>query len=102
MQLLAIIDSTTRLGTSYLKSVTFNSITRSTNNTLLGSFLYTQKLIVFHTLTSQRVTFSLSDIGFDHYKVYVRLSVASTCSSDDDTLDLTVAGITKQFTTVSG
>jgi hypothetical protein len=102
LQLLQIVDSNTNIGTSYLKSVTFNGITNSTNNTNIGSILYNPKLIAFHSLTSPVVTFSFSGIGFDHYKVYVRLSVSSTCSGHNDTLDLTVAGIKQTFTTVSG
>lgn len=44
-QVLMVVNENTILGSSDLKSVTYNGMTQSTLNSVLGSFLYTGEII---------------------------------------------------------
>ena len=80
-QHLLTINKDTAIGTSLLKNVTYNTATVvTTSATLLSSFLYTQKVIEFMTLTSNSVTFELGGLPI-HKKVIVRARVFTECTT---------------------
>ena len=74
-QLLININKDTAIGTSVLKSVTYNTSTEvTTSGEVLSNFLYTQKVIEFMPMTSNSITFEFGDLPI-HKKIVVRARV---------------------------
>ena len=79
-QLLLTVNKDTVLGTSALKSVTYNSVAQSGSGSALSALtgLYVLNVIDFSTLSSNSVVFSFDVIG-PHQKLLVRARVLTEC-----------------------
>ena len=64
-QFLLTVNKNTILGSSKLESVIYNSapITQSTPGTALDTFLYSQNVIEFTTLTSNSIIFNFAGLS---------------------------------------
>jgi hypothetical protein len=101
MYYLTSIDRTTIVEMGYLKSAIFGGTLYESNGTALSSILFKSgNFLDFDSLTtSSAVTFNLFNIGFNHYKVFVRFNAKTSCVNAADTaITLTVAGTSKSFT----
>jgi hypothetical protein len=98
------IDKSSRLGTSYLKTLTKDSTLFSMSNTAISTLIYNNaELINFDLFTSSStVRFGFSDLGFNHHKVYIRLNAYSSCSvSDGNTLEIWIDGVKRKQVDIS-
>jgi hypothetical protein len=85
------ITASTALGTSILKSVTYNGATTvSTANTVLNTFLYKQNVIEFMPMTTNEVVFNFDTLT-QHERLIVRARVYTECSSAGLTMILSGA-----------
>ncbi len=93
-QLLLTVNKDTIVGTSLLKSVTYNTATtQSTSGTLLSSFLYKQNVIEFMSLTNKKIDLSFDTIP-QHKKIIVRVRAFTECTTENKTVLLTLSGTT--------
>ena len=75
-QFILTVNKDTIIGSSELKSVTYNtSLTETTADTVLSSFLYTQNVIEFKSLASNFVVFDFDTLPSIHQKLIVRARV---------------------------
>lgn len=98
-QLLMTINKNSVLGTTTLKSVLYNSLSESTSGLVLSSFLYSQNVIDFKSLTSNTITFGFDSLGV-HQKLHVRARVFTECSSENKTISMTLSGRTSTVQTM--
>lgn len=79
-QLLMTVDKTTLIGSSLLKTVTYNTATiESTLNLALSDFLYTQNVIEVSLMTSNTIVFDFDTLPV-HQKLFVRARVYTECT----------------------
>jgi len=72
-QLLFTINKDTFIGSSLLKSVTYNTPPNQMTSTVqLSSFLYTQNIIEFSQLTSNTLVFNFDGLPI-HKKLFIRI-----------------------------
>jgi hypothetical protein len=79
-QVFMVVNKNTVLGSSLLTSVTYNGITEATSGTVIGTFLFTQSIINFKTLTSNTVVFTFNTAA-THQKLHARARVFTECST---------------------
>lgn len=90
-QLMLTVDGFTALGSTILKSVTYNGTTTvATTSTVLNTFLYRQNVIEFMPMTTNEVVFSF-DLLAQHTWLIVRARVYTECASADVTMILSGA-----------
>ncbi len=85
------VNKNTIIGTSLLKSVTYNALNQSTSGTLLSSFLYTQNVIEVSSLTNNTMIFDFDGLPV-HQKLFVRMKAFTECSNENMTLKMTLSG----------
>ncbi len=89
------IDMSTVLGTSLVKNVTYNSnVIVSTSNLALSSFLYSQNVIEFSSLTNSLVTFELSGLPV-HYRLFMHVKAYTACTIENTSLIITLDSISE-------
>ena len=104
LYLLYSIDKTSRLATSYLKSLTRDSTLFTLPNTAVSTLAYNNAELINFDLftTSSTVRFGFSDLGFNHHKVYVRLNSYTSCSLvDGKTLEIWIDGVIRKQVDIS-
>jgi hypothetical protein len=93
-QSLITVNKDTILGTSLLKSVTYNTATtESTPNITLSTFLYKQNVIEFISLTDKKIDFSFDGLPI-HKKLIVRVRAFTECTTENTTVQITLSGST--------
>ena len=82
-QFLMTVDKTIDLGTSHLKSVTYNGGTERNSGTLgsLDPLLYSQNVIEFASSSSSSVIFNFEFSSVTHKKLIARARVYTECQS---------------------
>ncbi len=90
-QLLLTVNKNTIIGTSLLKSVTYNALNQSTSGTLLSSLLYTQNVIEVSSLTNNTMIFDFDGLPV-HQKLFVRMKAFTECWTGNMTLQMTLSG----------
>lgn len=99
-QVFMVVNKNTVLGSSLLTSVTYNNgITEATSGTVIGTFLYTNNVIDFKTLTSNTVVFRFNTAA-THQKLHARARVFTECSTENKTIRMTLSGDSPGIATV--
>lgn len=95
-QMILTVNKNTVLGTSELKSITYNGATVSTSGQSLSALtsLYTNNVIEFMSLSINKVTLTFGDLPSIHKKLIVRARVITECSVENRTLQMTLLGDT--------
>lgn len=78
---LTSIDKTSRLGASYLKTITKDNVKYILANAPISSLIYNQvNLINFDSFTTASLKFTFESLGSDHSSVYIRMAAYSSCN----------------------
>lgn len=84
------INKNSIIGSSNLKNVSIGTSTYGISGTTLSSFLYSQNIIDFNALSSNSITFRITNLGIDHTKILIRANTYTACTVGNRSVNLIV------------